>query len=31
VPPPPETQLREMQSFLADVSPDDFADPPRPP
>jgi bifunctional DNase/RNase len=31
VPPPPETQLQEMQSFLADVSPDDFADPPRPP
>jgi bifunctional DNase/RNase len=27
---PPEEQLREMREFLADVSPDDFADPPRP-
>ena len=27
---PPEEQVREMRDFLADVSPDDFADPPRP-
>jgi bifunctional DNase/RNase len=26
---PPEEQLREMRDFLADVSPDDFADPPH--
>ena len=25
---PPEEQLREMQEFLADATPDDFADPP---
>ena len=26
---PPEEQVQEMREFLADVSPDDFADPPR--
>jgi uncharacterized protein len=26
---PPEEQVREMRDFLTDVSPDDFADPPR--
>jgi hypothetical protein len=26
---PPEEQVREMRDFLADASPDDFADPPR--
>lgn len=29
--PPPERQLQEMREFLAGASPDDFADPPRPP
>ena len=27
---PPEEQLKEMRDYLADASPDDFADPPRP-
>jgi uncharacterized protein len=27
---PPEEQMREMRDFLAEASPDDFADPPRP-
>jgi bifunctional DNase/RNase len=27
---PPERQLQDMRDFLADVSPEDFADPPRP-
>jgi uncharacterized protein len=27
---PPEEQVAEMRDFLSDVSPDDFADPPRP-
>jgi uncharacterized protein len=26
---PPEEQVKEMREFLSDVSPDDFADPPR--
>ena len=26
---PPEEQVQEMREFLSDVSPDDFADPPR--
>ena len=26
---PPEEQMQEMRAFLADASPDDFADPPR--
>ena len=26
---PPEEQVAEMREFLSDVSPDDFADPPR--
>ena len=26
---PPEEQVQEMRKFLSDVSPDDFADPPR--
>ena len=28
---PPEKQLQDMRDFLAEASPDDFADPPRPP
>ena len=27
---PPEKQLQDMRDFLADASPEDFADPPRP-